>query len=244
MSICFIGFPILLVETTKYHNSVNFAIKWGRKNKRGNGIFVLLAKTFRTLTCRLSPRSPCQLQSSLLVPLTSSSMIRTIGDLPRFVSRRISPAFSIFLSAVFLELPQTPHLIQFWVVTFMGQDVILWLLWPQSFRQYASLQMIIPITPAVAEIAEAFWNHFSGKGPRINSLYCREFKILLWLESNCIIYSNNTRVRVHKIWEVSNRTCGKNEMYRSAIIAAAVSWSSPTSPSHFHRNNAGATLSI
>ena len=142
------------------------------------------------------------------IPLSSSSTICTRGDLPRFKSSRISPASSINLSAVFLELPHTPHFMQVWLVTFMDSDVLLWLSWPQSLLWYAILQIINPTTPAVREIVEAIWNHFRGKGPMIYSLYCRDFDVLLSIEeSKDIIDNNNIRVRVNKKWEVDGWTC-------------------------------------
>ena len=137
-------------------------------------------------------------------------MICTIGDRPRFVSSRISPAFSINRSAVFLELPHTPHFMQFWLVTFMCPDVLLWPSWSKSFFWYAILQIIIPTTPAVREIVEAFWNHFRGNGPLTYCLYCRDFNVLLSIEeSKDIIDNNNIRVCVNKIWEVDDQTAHK-----------------------------------
>ena len=150
------------------------------------------------------PRSTALLNRSP----SSASIIWTTGDRPRFNSSRISPASSINLSALFLELPHTPHFMQVWLVTFMDSDVLLWLSWPQSLLWYAILQIINPTTPAVREIVEALWNHFSGKGPRINSLYCRDLAGLLSIEeSKDIIDNNNIRVRVNKKWEVDDRTC-------------------------------------
>ena len=144
----------------------------------------------------------------LIGPTSSASIIWTTGDRPRFNSSRISPAFFINLSAVFLELPQTPHFMQVWLVTFMDPDVLLWLSWPQSFFWYASLHMTIPTTAADREIVEALWNHFRGNGPLTYCLYCRDFDVLLSIEeSKGIIDNNNIRVRVNKKWEVDCWTC-------------------------------------
>ena len=169
-------------------------------------VFVLIEWLWRISVGTITKANIYQFYSIFSV-LRSSSMICTKGDRPRFVSSLISPASSIILSAVFLELPHMPHFMQAWFVTLICPDVRLWLLYPHSFLWYAIPQIIKPTTPAVREILEALWNHFRGNGPLIYSPYCRDFGTLTGIEeSKDIIDNNYIRVRVNKKWEENDRT--------------------------------------